>query len=668
MDIKELKGIGEKTSLLLNRLKIEECDDLIRYYPRNYDIYEPPVLIKDIDNKAVVSIDGTVIKSVDMNHINNLTILTTVIRDKNGDTIKVNWFNMPYLKSTIKYSMRFIFRGRMKRVGNLTVLEQPEIFTLAKYEEKLNVMQPIYSLTKGISNHQMTKFVSEALKVTAIKDYLDENMRKKYDLCDLEDAIKTIHFPKNFEELKTARNRLAFDELFTFIYQLRKLKEKETEVPNRYIINNHEISGKVISNLQFELTNAQKRVLNDINRDMNGKVIMQRLIQGDVGSGKTIVAFLTMFDMAAAGLQSALMVPTEVLANQHYESILSLISENGLDYEVVLLTGSLSATAKRKIYERIENGIAKIIIGTHAVFQDKVIYDNLALVVIDEQHRFGVLQRAKLMEKGVTPHTIVMSATPIPRTLAIILYGDMDISVIDELPSNRLKIKNCVVTKNFRPNAYTFIEKQVKSGRQAYVICPMVEENDMLQAENVIDYAELLKENLDKSIAVEYLHGKMKADQKTEILARFERNEINVLVSTTVIEVGINVPNATVMMVENAERFSLASLHQLRGRVGRGDYQSYCIFVSGTENKDKLKRLEILNNSNDGFYIASEDLKLRGPGDFFGVRQSGEMQFEIADVFTDGEIIKVAGKAVDEFILSGHELIDKNMNDGIVIY
>lgn len=668
MDIKELKGIGEKTSLLLNRLKIEECDDLIRYYPRNYDIYEPPVLIKDIDNKAVVSIDGTVIKSVDMNHIKNLTILTTVIRDKNGDTIKVNWFNMPYLKSTIKYSMRFIFRGRMKRVGNLTVLEQPEIFTLAKYEEKLNVMQPIYSLTKGISNHQMTKFVSEALKVTAIKDYLDENMRKKYDLCDLEDAIKTIHFPKNFEELKTARNRLAFDELFTFIYQLRKLKEKETEVPNRYIINNHEISGKVISNLQFELTNAQKRVLNDINRDMNGKVIMQRLIQGDVGSGKTIVAFLTMFDMAAAGLQSALMVPTEVLANQHYESILSLISENGLDYEVVLLTGSLSATAKRKIYERIENGIAKIIIGTHAVFQDKVIYDNLALVVIDEQHRFGVLQRAKLMEKGVTPHTIVMSATPIPRTLAIILYGDMDISVIDELPSNRLKIKNCVVTKNFRPNAYTFIEKQVKSGRQAYVICPMVEENDMLQAENVIDYAELLKENLDKSIAVEYLHGKMKADQKTEILARFERNEINVLVSTTVIEVGINVPNATVMMVENAERFSLASLHQLRGRVGRGDYQSYCIFVSGTENKDKLKRLEILNNSNDGFYIASEDLKLRGPGDFFGVRQSGEMQFEIADVFTDGEIIKVAGKAVDEFILSGHELIDKNMNDGIVIY
>ncbi len=668
MDIKELKGIGEKTSLLLNRLKIEECDDLIRYYPRNYDIYEPPVLIKDIDNKAVVSIDGTVIKSVDMNHIKNLTILTTVIRDKNGDTIKVNWFNMPYLKSTIKYSMQFIFRGRMKRVGNLTVLEQPEIFTLAKYEEKLNVMQPIYSLTKGISNHQMTKFVSEALKVTAIKDYLDENMRKKYDLCDLEDAIKTIHFPKNFEELKTARNRLAFDELFTFIYQLRKLKEKETEVPNRYIINNHEISGKVISNLQFELTNAQKRVLNDINRDMNGKVIMQRLIQGDVGSGKTIVAFLTMFDMAAAGLQSALMVPTEVLANQHYESILSLISENGLDYEVVLLTGSLSATAKRKIYERIENGIAKIIIGTHAVFQDKVIYDNLALVVIDEQHRFGVLQRAKLMEKGVTPHTIVMSATPIPRTLAIILYGDMDISVIDELPSNRLKIKNCVVTKNFRPNAYTFIEKQVKSGRQAYVICPMVEENDMLQAENVIDYAELLKENLDKSIAVEYLHGKMKADQKTEILARFERNEINVLVSTTVIEVGINVPNATVMMVENAERFSLASLHQLRGRVGRGDYQSYCIFVSGTENKDKLKRLEILNNSNDGFYIASEDLKLRGPGDFFGVRQSGEMQFEIADVFTDGEIIKVAGKAVDEFILSGHELIDKNMNDGIVIY
>ena len=668
MNIREIKGIGEKTSLLLNRLGIEECDDLVRYYPRNYDIYEPPVLIRNLDNKAVVSIDGTVMKSVDMNHIKNLTILTTVIRDQNGDTIKVNWFNMPYLKSTVKYSMRFVFRGRIKRMNQQMVLEQPEIFTLAKYEEKLNVMQPVYSLTKGISNNQMIKFVSEALNITRIEDYLDENMRKKYDLCDLDRAIRTIHFPENFEKLKPARNRLAFDEIFAFVYQLRKLKEKETEAVNRYRINNHVVSDQVISNLDFELTNAQKRVLNDIHRDMNGKVIMQRLIQGDVGSGKTIVAFLAMFDIASAGLQSALMVPTEVLANQHYESIMKLIAENNLDYEVVLLTGSLSQRAKKNIYEKIESGSAKIIIGTHAIFQERVKYDHLAFVVIDEQHRFGVLQRAKLMDKGVTPHTIVMSATPIPRTLAIILYGDMDISIIDELPSNRLKIKNCVVTKNFRPNAYTFIEKQIQSGKQAYVICPMVEDNDMLQAENVVDYANMLREKLDSNITIEYLHGKMKAEEKAQILSRFEKNEINVLVSTTVIEVGINVPNATVMMVENAERFSLASLHQLRGRVGRGKDQSYCIFVSGTENQDKLKRLEILNHSNDGFYIASEDLKLRGPGDFFGVRQSGEMQFTIADIYSDGKIIETAGRAVDEFLLSGHELIDKNLNDGIVIY
>lgn len=668
MKLTQLKGVGDKLNTTFAKLNIYDTEDLIKHFPRNYDIYEPPTLIKEIDNKAVVAIDGTIMKSLDMKHVKNLTILTTTIKDANNDMIKVTWFNMPYLRSTLKISMRFIFRGRIKRTNNLIVLEQPEILSLAKYEEKLNVMQPLYSLTKGISNNQMIKFVGEALKVTELEDYMDEEMRTKYHVCSLGYALQNIHFPSDYEALKTARNRLAFDEFFTFIYKLRKLKEKEIEVPNRYIIGNHEVSQAVIKNLPFKLTNAQLRVLNDINKDMNGKVVMQRLIQGDVGCGKTIIAFLAMFDMAAAGLQSALMVPTEVLANQHYESINQMIEANHLEYEVVLLTGSISASGKKKLYERIESGKARIIIGTHAIFQEKVIYDRLALVVIDEQHRFGVLQRAKLMEKGVKPHTIVMSATPIPRTLAIILYGDMDISIIDELPAERLTIKNCVVTKSYRPNAYRFIEKQVKSGRQAYVICPMVEENDMLEAENVVDYADILRENLDKNITIEYLHGKMRAEQKAEILTRFEKNETNVLVSTTVIEVGINVPNATVMMVENAERFSLASLHQLRGRVGRGGHQSYCIFVSATENKDKLKRLEILNNSNDGFYIASEDLKLRGPGDFFGVRQSGELQFEIADVFTDGKVLEMASRAVDEFLSLGHEFVDKNVNDDIVIY
>ena len=402
-------------------------------------------------------------------------------------------------------------------------------------------------------------------------------MRKKYDVCELTQAVQNIHFPTDFEALKQARSRLAFDEFFSFIYKMRKMKEQDIKIPNQYIIQNVELSDRVIRNLDFELTGAQMRVLKDIRKDIAGENVMQRLVQGDVGSGKTIVAFLAMLDMAAAGLQSVLMVPTEVLAEQHYNSMMELLQKQNLDYEVVLLTGSLTAKQKKIQYEKIETGKALLIIGTHAVFQEKVVYDKLALVVIDEQHRFGVLQRATLMEKGIKPHVLVMSATPIPRTLAIILYGDMDISVIDELPSDRLRIKNCVVTKDYRPKAYAFIQKEVRAGRQAYVICPMVEENDMLEAENVVDYAEVLRQNLPSDIVVEYLHGKMRPEQKNEILRRFEKNEIQVLVSTTVIEVGINVPNATVMMVENSERFSLASLHQLRGRVGRGVYQSYCI-------------------------------------------------------------------------------------------
>ena len=668
MKLTDIKGVGEKTKALLNRMNINEVADIVCHYPRNYDIYEKPVCISEIDNRAVAAIEGTVVRTPDIKHVKNLTIITTTIRDKNDDTIRVNWFNMPFLRNTVKYSMRFVFRGRIKRVNQTMILEQPEILTLAKYDEKVNQMQPVYSLTKGLSNNQMIKIVKEAFALFRTEDYLTDEMRKKYSLCERNYALENIHFPVDFDTLKSAKSRLAFDEFFSFIYKLRKLKEKDIEVPNQYIINNFTESDRIIRNLNFKLTNAQNRVLNDIRKDIAGETVMQRLIQGDVGSGKTILAFLTMFDMAAAGLQSALMVPTEVLAEQHYNSIMEVIHDSNLEYEVVLLTGSVSAKQKKIIYEKIETKQALIVIGTHAVFQEKVIYDKLALVVIDEQHRFGVLQRAALMEKGVKPHVIVMSATPIPRTLAIILYGDMDISVIDELPADRLSIRNCVVTKDYRPKAYAFIEKEVLSGRQAYVICPMVEENDMLEAENVVDYAEILKHNVSKNITVEYLHGKMKPEQKNNILRRFEKNEINVLVSTTVIEVGINVPNATVMMVENAERFSLASLHQLRGRVGRGKHQSYCIFISATNNKDKLKRLEILNKSNDGFYIASQDLKLRGPGDFFGVRQSGEMQFELADIYTDANLLEAASTAVDEFISSGNEFIDKNINNDIVIY
>ncbi len=668
MDLREIKGVGEKTYRLLNKLKLYTTEDLLHNFPRNYDIFEKPIRISQIDNKAVVSIDGRVARNLDVKHIKNLTICATSIQDEDGNLIKVIWYNMPFLRSTLKYGMRFVFRGRIKRTEHSMTLEQPQMYTLEQYDKKVNEMQPIYPLVKGITSNQLSKFVKETLKGYEEQDYLTADMRHQYDLISKSEAICDIHFPKNMEVLKDARKRLAFDEFFTFIYKMTKLKENEIKIPNQYIIDNHQISDEVISFLQFDLTNAQKRVLEDIRRDMGGETVMQRLVQGDVGSGKTIVAFLAMFDVVSAGLQAVLMVPTEVLAKQHYEDMEEIIKKNHLPYKVSYLTGSLTAKAKREIYADIESGATNIVIGTHAVFQDKVHYDRLGLVVIDEQHRFGVLQRSKLMEKGIMPHSIIMSATPIPRTLAIILYGDMDISIIDELPAKRLAIKNAVVTKSYRPNAYRFITKQVQEGRQAYVICPMALESDMLEAENVIDYAEMLKTQLPPDITVEYLHGKLSAQEKNEILERFEKNVTNVLVSTTVVEVGINVPNATVMMVENAERFSLASLHQLRGRVGRGKYQSYCIFVSSSDKEEKLKRLEILRESNDGFHIASEDLKLRGPGDFFGVRQSGEMQFKMADVLEDGELLQNAKQAVEDFIASGYEFSDGSIDEDILIF
>ncbi len=668
MDLREIKGVGEKTYRLLNKLKLYTTEDLLHNFPRNYDIFEKPIRISQIDNKAVVSIDGRIARNLDVKHIKNLTICATSIQDEDGNLIKVIWYNMPFLRSTLKYGMRFVFRGRIKRTEHSMTLEQPQMYTLEQYDKKVNEMQPIYPLVKGITSNQLSKFVKETLKGYEEQDYLTADMRHQYDLISKSEAICDIHFPKNMEVLKDARKRLAFDEFFTFIYKMTKLKENEIKIPNQYIIDNHQISDEVISSLQFDLTNAQKRVLEDIRRDIGGETVMQRLVQGDVGSGKTIVAFLAMFDVVSVGLQAVLMVPTEVLAKQHYEDMEEIIKKNHLPYKVSYLTGSLTAKAKREIYADIESGATNIVIGTHAVFQDKVHYDRLGLVVIDEQHRFGVLQRSKLMEKGVMPHSILMSATPIPRTLAIILYGDMDISIIDELPAKRLAIKNAVVTKSYRPNAYRFITKQVQEGRQAYVICPMALESDMLEAENVIDYAEMLKTQLPPDITVEYLHGKLSAQEKNEILERFEKNVTNVLVSTTVVEVGINVPNATVMMVENAERFSLASLHQLRGRVGRGKYQSYCIFVSSSDKEEKLKRLEILRESNDGFHIASEDLKLRGPGDFFGVRQSGEMQFKMADVLEDGELLQNAKQAVEDFIASGYEFSDGSIDEDILIF
>lgn len=656
--LRELKGVGEKTEKLFQKIGITTAEELLRYYPRTYDIYEEPVEIASAEEDKTVSIRATIATGIYINQIRNLQVLTTTVADASG-RLPVAWFNAPYLRGTLKKGSVFILRGKIIRKKGRPQMEHPEIFTPAAYEEIIHSMQPVYGLTKGLSNKMITKLVHQILDTRPLHgEYLPEEIRERYQLADANYAIRTIHFPKNIQELLTARKRLVFDEFLLFVLAIQLLKEKTEEAPNTFPMKPVWTTEEIIEGLPYDLTGAQKNVWHEIERDLSGHKLMSRLVQGDVGSGKTVIAFLAMVLSAENGFQSALMVPTEVLANQHYEGFLRLMEEQNIaSCHPVLLTGSTTARQKREIYQKIADGEVNVIIGTHALIQEKVEYKNLGLVITDEQHRFGVRQREALTTRGNPPHVLVMSATPIPRTLAIILYGDLDISIIDELPAKRLPIKNCVVGTSYRPKAYSFIEKQVQMGRQAYVICPMVEESEGLEAENVTDYARKLQEVLPGEIKVEILHGKMKPKEKNRIMEAFASGEIQVLVSTTVVEVGVNVPNATVMMVENAERFGLAQLHQLRGRVGRGEHQSYCIFIQGNNEENTSKRLKILNESNDGFYIAGEDLKLRGPGDLFGIRQSGLMEFKIGDIYNDAGILKNASEAAGEILALDFDLI-----------
>ena len=653
--LRTLKGVGEKTEKLFWKVGIYDTDDLLHYYPRNYDEYETPVDIAELKEGTVQAVSAAVCSGVYVNSVRGRQIISVNIADQSGK-FPVVWFNLPYLKKTLRKGSWFVFRGRIVRKQGKLEMEHPEIFTPSAYEEILHHLQPVYGLTAGLSNKTVVKMITQLLESVPMQsEYLPEEFRERYELADINYALRTIHFPSNKEELLVSRKRLVFDEFFLFILSVRKMKEKTEETPNCFPVKETWLTEEIIERLPYSLTGAQLNAWHEIERDLAGRRMMSRLVQGDVGSGKTILAFLAMCLVADNGYQAALMAPTEVLARQHYEGFQKLMEEQNLSFPAVLLTGSDTAREKRLAYAKIASGEALVIIGTHALIQEKVEYANLALVITDEQHRFGVKQREALTIRGNPPNILVMSATPIPRTLAIILYGDLDISVIDELPARRLPIKNCVVNTSYRPKAYSFIERQVREGRQAYVICPMVEESEGMEAENVLDYTEKLRENLSADIRIEYLHGKMKAKEKNVVMEAFAQGEIQVLVSTTVVEVGVNVPNATVMMVENAERFGLAQLHQLRGRVGRGEYQSYCIFMQGNQEQVS-KRLEILNKSNDGFYIAGEDLKLRGPGDLFGIRQSGDMEFKIGDIYNDSAILTKASEAADEILALDPEL------------
>lgn len=669
--ITSLKGIGEKTKELFAKMGVYTVGDILLHFPRTYIRYPKMEPIDEIsslteENHAIVAQVRTspVVKSTRRMQLTLLTIGSV------GHKMQLIWYRQPYIRNNLKANQYYVFYGKVTIKEGKYVMEQPVIYEPQAYTQMEDMLFPVYSLTGGVSNNLMIKTIRQALaEKDMLYNYLPTDVREKYALCEYNYAIKQIHFPDSFDTLIEARKRLVFDEFFLFILGMQYQKEQKKRESNAFSFREPEIIEECIEKLPYELTGAQKRALDDVIRDMQSPYVMQRLIQGDVGSGKTIVAFLAMAWTAASGYQSAIMAPTEVLARQHYESYCQMSEQFGLHFPIVLLTGSMTAKEKRLAYQTLDEEKDAMVIGTHALIQEKAIYSNLALVITDEQHRFGVRQRETFAEKGRRPHILVMSATPIPRTLAIILYGDLDISVIDEVPARRLPIKNCVVNTGYRPKAYTFIEEQVRAGHQAYIICPLVEGSENMEGENVTDYAGKVKSELPSDIEVSVLHGKMKNDKKNEIMNLFAQNKVQVLVSTTVVEVGVNVPNATVMMIENADRFGLAQLHQLRGRVGRGDAQSYCIMINTSQSKNAKKRLEILNQSNDGFKIASEDLRLRGPGDFFGIRQSGDLAFQLADIYQDAPVLQQASEAVSSILdedpdlaMESHAILQRKMD------
>jgi ATP-dependent DNA helicase RecG len=639
-----IKGVGPKTAELFEKLKIYTIDDLLRFYPRNYLSYEEPVDISEADIGKRVAIKAQIQSYVDIKRVRSLKLVTCTVKDMTG-SVKLTWFNSTFLKQMFHIGQTYVFVGVLSRRNYQLTMEHPEYYTVEQYDKLIESLQPVYPLTEGLTNKMVTKSVKSALPlVEELADDVPEVVRQRFSLLPLKDAVKGVHFPENMEHLSQCHSRLVFDEFFWFLVHMRQMREHTLREENQFVIRDFSAAQEFMDELPFSLTGGQKKAVEEMKRDLSGTTVMNRLVQGDVGSGKTVVAEIAMLSVVKNGYQAAFMAPTEVLAMQHFEGVTRDLAKFGV--RVALLCGSTKLSEKRKIYEALAAGEIDILVGTHALIQDKVVYHNLALVITDEQHRFGVRQREKLSMKGQEPHVLVMSATPIPRTLAIIMYGDLDISVIKDMPANRKPIKNCVVGPKYRKTAYKFMQEQIGEGHQIYVICPMVEASENVEAENVIEYRESLLEIFPDGVHISCLHGKMSPDEKNEIMKDFAEGKIDILVSTTVIEVGINNPNATVMMIENAEKFGLAQLHQLRGRVGRGDAQSYCIMLCASDKQEALDRLNILNTSNDGFYIANEDLKMRGPGDFFGVRQSGDMLFQLGDIYNHAEVLKQANEAV----------------------
>ena len=653
--IKVLKGVGDKSASLFFKCKVHTVGDLKEYYPRHYERFPVPITFGEMKEGERCAVIARVHSRMTIKRIRQRKVC--VLRLKSEDQIReIAWFNAPFLANVFHVNEAFVFVGEAVKKNGVLTFQHPGYYTLPQYEALKDTFQPVYRLTEGLTNNMVRKCVTQLQPLFSEQaEYLSSSFLKEHDLICLSAAYHQIHFPTTEASIIAARKRLVFHEFLQFFIYLEQMKEEQETRKNSFQIRECSEVAELIAMLPYQLTNAQLTTFEEIKQDLMCEASMNRLVQGDVGSGKTIIAILALLMVAKSGYQGALMVPTEVLATQHYETMNELLSPFGVT--VGLLTGSQTAAEKKSIYRQVEQGEISILVGTHALIQEKLSYANLALVVTDEQHRFGVKQRERFFEKGDNPHVLVMSATPIPRTLAMMLYADMSISFMRELPKNRLPIKNCVVGTSYRAAATQFMQQEINKGHQCYVICPMVEENEKVELENVTDYAKQLQEVLPHA-RIAFLHGKMNEVDKNTIMSTFAEGGYDILVSTTVIEVGINVPNATFMLIENAERFGLATLHQLRGRVGRGADQSYCVFMYGKETEKNKERLEVLHHSNDGFYIANEDLKLRGPGDFFGIRQSGALDFKLADLYQDAALLTLAHDYYEQWKKDGMDLSD----------
>lgn len=644
-DVKFVKGVGPNRVKLLNKLNIYNLEDLITYYPREYEDRSKPKKIANTENGEECLIEGIVtshIKEI-RTHRKNMIIYKLIVRD-DTDSCELVWYNQSYLKKMFRIGETYKFFGRInKRIGQ-TEMVSP-VYDLEGNNKNTGRIIPIYPLTYSLSQNTLRHIIEEGLKQAKdkIAETLPEYILEEYKLMKLKNAMQSIHLPKELKDFGEARNRLAFEELLTMQLLLLNLKNKYKNTEKGIKFDSKVKMSDVINDLPFKLTKAQTRVLEEIDSDMESDKAMNRLLQGDVGSGKTIVSIIAAYKAVKSGYQMAMMAPTSILASQHLENFKNVLEK--YDIRCELLLGNTTKKKKEDILSRLKDGEIDIIIGTHSLLEENVIFKNLGLVVTDEQHRFGVRQRSTIVSKGKNPDVLVMTATPIPRTLALILYGDLDISIIDELPPNRKKIDTFAVRKALEERVNNFVKKQIDEGRQAYIVCPLVEESEEIEAKSVDELTEKYKNEVFKEYKVECLHGKMKPKEKEEIMQRFKEGKIDILISTTVIEVGVDVPNSNIMVIENAERFGLAQLHQLRGRVGRGEYQSYCILKYQGNSELIRKRMQVMQETNDGFIISEKDLELRGSGEFFGTKQHGIPEFKVANLFEDIKLLKLVQSA-----------------------